>query len=172
VEPIVFSVNDSVPDMVHSDNDTGGFMQIDFSNAYNTISRKVLAEAVCSETPSLRGIFRFFYNTPSALLVQVDGKMSCMLSVEGGRQGDPLMPFFFSLAIKPLVKFFFFFLQPVGREFCLLCHLRLLTKMALRTLGDSSGHTSTTSTCHSSKVFPRKTSLISSCQLTFARNTT
>ena len=48
MEPIVFSVNDSVPDMVHSDNDTGGFMQIDFSNAYNTISRKVLAEAVCS----------------------------------------------------------------------------------------------------------------------------
>ena len=27
-----------------------------------------------------------------------------MLSAEGGRQGDPLMPFFFSLAIKPLVN--------------------------------------------------------------------
>jgi hypothetical protein len=82
-----------------------GFLALDFSNAFNTLSRHHVAAMVQRDAHSLLGIFRFFYNLPSALLVRGrNGRIHEILSQEGGRQGDPLFPFFFSLGVKDLVQ--------------------------------------------------------------------
>ena len=101
-EPVIWSARDAVPSALNT-----GLLKIDFSNAFNTLSRHATAQAIQDSPHSrhLLGIYRFLYQRPSHLLVSSSSGETVMLSSDtGGRQGDPLFPFLFSLTISPLVQ--------------------------------------------------------------------
>ena len=111
-ETLIWSASDAVFAMVDQNVDLNldpeeleEFVSLDFSNAFNTLSRHATASAIKENVPQHLGFFRFFYGTPSTLLVKgKSGAMHEIVSAEGGRQGDPLFPFWFSLTIRPLVE--------------------------------------------------------------------
>ena len=103
VEPIIWSIQDSIGEL----GPRGALVQVDWANAFNTLCRHATAKALAEEpgTRHLLGVYRFLYNTPSALLVPVsDGSTATLWSKTGGRQGDPLFPFLFSVTVRPLVR--------------------------------------------------------------------
>ena len=82
---------------------TNGISSLDLTNAFNTVSRHHLASVLGVSVPSLLGYFRWGYGVASDLFVRGPKSVHVIKSREGGRQGDPMFPFFFSLAIRPLV---------------------------------------------------------------------
>jgi hypothetical protein len=60
-----------------------------------------IASSVARYAPTLYKIAAWAYNQPS-LLVTLN--QEGLASVEGARQGDPLAPLFFSLAIRPTLE--------------------------------------------------------------------
>ncbi len=91
-------------DAVHEMDPRGALIQVQLSNTFNTLCRHATAKAIAEDPASrhLLGIFRFLYQTPSALLVPAsDGSTATLLSQTAGRQGDPIFPFLFSLTIRP-----------------------------------------------------------------------
>lgn len=85
----------------------GGVLAIDFSNAFNTISRRAMAEGLARDpkTSNLLPLFRLMYDSPSAsIVIDNEGQPHRIECQVGGRQGDPLMPLLFSLACRDLVK--------------------------------------------------------------------
>jgi hypothetical protein len=87
---------------------SGTICSTDFTNAFNTRSRAVIAHALHEarhQHPRVEKAFRFYhwaYGTASPLLVYgPDGGLrECLSSAEGVRQGDPLSAFFFALSIQ------------------------------------------------------------------------
>jgi hypothetical protein len=101
-EPVIHSVRDAARAARQSH-----FVKLDYANAFNTLSRQAIAAAIQSDdaTRHLLGYFRCAYNEPSVLLVTAaSGEIKTLYSRTGGRQGDPLFPFLFSLTIKPLLQ--------------------------------------------------------------------
>ena len=72
--------------------------EIDFTNAFNTVERSVIAEQVTRFFPQLTTWFELCYGNPSRLLVRHQNPLS---SERGVQQGDPLGPFLFALALQP-----------------------------------------------------------------------
>ena len=98
VEAAVTSIEDSIPWA------SNGLVGIDFRNAFNTVSRRAMADAVRRRAPKLAGIFQVLYNEPSDLVcVDTQGKATTLKSATGGRQGDPLMPLLFSMVMRELL---------------------------------------------------------------------
>ena len=107
VESVIWGITSSIfGDNVNDDvDDDENFQTIDFSNAFNTVSRFQIASVVRKETPHLYRFVKFLYNDKSPLLTRdSEGNPQTLWSKTGVRQGDPLGPFLFSLAIKDLVK--------------------------------------------------------------------
>lgn len=105
VEPIVRAVERAVEGSTAQ-----GFTHLtslDFSNAFNTVDRKDIAAAVRSHAPPLFRLAKWAYNQPSQLIFSAqhgNGPPPRLLSAQGVRQGDPLGPLFFSLAVRPLLQ--------------------------------------------------------------------
>jgi hypothetical protein len=97
VDETVCHINDSV------ELSANGMSSFDLTNAFNSVSRHHLATVVGVETPFLLGYFRWGYGVASSLFVRGSKEVHELHSREGGRQGDPMFPFLFSLAIRPLV---------------------------------------------------------------------
>ncbi len=73
---------------------------LDFTNAFNTVDRREIACALKEYAPSLYRTAKWAYNSTTDL-VQGD---HILKSSAGVRQGDPLGPVLFSLAIRPSLE--------------------------------------------------------------------
>ena len=81
-------------------------VQLDFKNAFNTISRSLIYSQLQTHFPSLLPYFLARYAQPSLLQVVGPGSSldTTIFSQEGIQQGDPLGPFFFSLALQAVTS--------------------------------------------------------------------
>ena len=70
---------------------------LDMSNAFNSISRAVIAEATFIHAPQLYRLTKWAYGEPTPLIL---GDGTIIPSSEGVRQGCPLGPFLFSLGLR------------------------------------------------------------------------
>ena len=78
--------------------------QLDFRNAFNTISRPLIRREIVKHFPSLLGYFDARYGGATRLRLRSDDPAHAyILSREGVQQGDPLGPLFFSLALHALL---------------------------------------------------------------------
>jgi hypothetical protein len=84
---------------LQSKSDGQAFVKLDFTNAFNTIRRDCVLEAVASVCPDLLPFALSSYGSPSNLWLG-DRTLS---SEEGVQQGDPLGPLLFCLTIQPLL---------------------------------------------------------------------
>ena len=74
-------------------------LQIDFRNAFNSLSREQMLPAILSRCPLLYRYAVACYGQPASLFA--DGFQ--LESSDGEHQGDPLAPAFFAATIQPLV---------------------------------------------------------------------
>ncbi len=75
-------------------------VKLDFANAFNTLRRDCMLEAVAREVPELYSFVHTAYTVDPILQYGVD----IVRSTEGPQQGDPLGPLEFCLTIHPLLK--------------------------------------------------------------------
>jgi hypothetical protein len=76
-------------------------VQLDFKNAFNEISRDLIWRQLQAHFPELCPYFRLRYGSPTKLLMM--GDPIPIFSSTGVQQGDPLGPFFFSLALQAVI---------------------------------------------------------------------
>lgn len=97
-ESILHSVNRILHQKGNSSSMT--MLLVDFSNAFNLVSRSAMLQEVRIHCPSISKWVDFCYSQPPRLYYN-DSTLS---SAQGVQQGDPLGPFLFSLTLHPLVK--------------------------------------------------------------------
>jgi len=76
------------------------FVKLDFSNAFNSIRRDNMFEAVANTCPGLLPFILSAYGSPSFLWMGD----SILSSEEGVQQGDPLRPLLFCLTMQPCFR--------------------------------------------------------------------
>lgn len=79
-------------------------VSLDFFNAFNEGSRRILAGAAKKYIPRLLRLARWCYDGRTPLFVQGEGDLEVIWSSAGVRQGDPMGPYFFSIMIRDLVE--------------------------------------------------------------------
>ncbi|KAG7527236.1 hypothetical protein FFLO_07136 [Filobasidium floriforme] len=78
---------------------------LDFSNAFNALSRTELATGLRAHAPGLFRAAKWAYGSATDLVLSgADGKQHVLRSSEGVRQGDPFGPLFFSLGVRHLLE--------------------------------------------------------------------
>jgi hypothetical protein len=73
-------------------------VQLDLRNAFNTLSRQQMLEAVAQRCPSLLPFATLPYANPTPLRLR--GSAATIASTRGVHQGDPCSPLFFALALQ------------------------------------------------------------------------
>ena len=79
-----YSLRDTLQKYAESD---FGLLKIDFSNAFNQVSRSAFVQATCSEFPGLANWTNWCYGEESTLLYD---HREVITSSSGVQQGDPL----------------------------------------------------------------------------------
>lgn len=95
-----------------------GLLKVDFANAFNTISRRLIREALVEGGTQYTDLLTYFdahYPTfddwrehagefPRLIVPLANGTTFHLLSAEGVQQGDPLAPVFFALGLSKMMK--------------------------------------------------------------------
>jgi len=77
---------------------------LDFSNAFNSVSRDDIANGINTFAPDFLNAARWAYGIESDLFLRTEeGAPIVIMSSSGVRQGDPFGPQFFSLAVRPIL---------------------------------------------------------------------
>ena len=76
-------------------------LQLDFRNAFNTVLREALLQAIKEQCPWFLAYAKACYGS-AVRLFSVDGLL--LFSREGVQQGDPCGPLFFAVAIAALTR--------------------------------------------------------------------
>ena len=84
----------------HRDDENWALLQVDLTNAFNSIDRGLMLEEVSLRSPELTTWANFCYARHSHLFL--DGHP--ISSQQGVQQGDPLGPLFFSLCWQRIVE--------------------------------------------------------------------
>ena len=103
VEPMVWAIRNDIVQHGGQDQDLG-VLAVDFTNAFNSVSRSVMDSMVREHAPSIWTFAKLLYGAPSLLFVRDGNDNRVIESCEGTRQGDPLGPLLFSLALRPLLE--------------------------------------------------------------------
>jgi len=78
---------------------------VDATNAFNSISRQKVFDAVAKEFPAFMKYMGTFYGQPTPVVfTRQDGTIGTCWQTEGVQQGDPLGPFAFSIGLHALVQ--------------------------------------------------------------------
>jgi len=84
-----------------NDNNNNKYVKLDFANAFNSVRRDALLEAVARDIPEL---YRFMYATYEKCNPILKFGDFVISSAEGVQQGDPFGPLEFCLVINPLIR--------------------------------------------------------------------
>jgi len=98
VEPVIRTIQRAINGDLDQPYTT--LTSLDFSNAFNTVDRTDIALALKEYAPSLYRTAKWAYNSPTDLVLGDN----ILKSSTGVRQGDPLGPVLFSLAIRPTLE--------------------------------------------------------------------
>ncbi|KAL0210921.1 hypothetical protein P9112_009219 [Eukaryota sp. TZLM1-RC] len=86
-------------DVFFNSSDSNYIFNLDFKNAFNSVSRSSILPLLQKHFPEVEPFFYSFYGKSSILVYENFD----LLSSSGVKQGDPLGPFFFCLAIHSLM---------------------------------------------------------------------
>ncbi|KAL0222844.1 hypothetical protein P9112_002234 [Eukaryota sp. TZLM1-RC] len=86
-------------DVFFNSSDSNYIFNLDFKNAFNSVSRSSILPLLQKHFPEVESFFYSFYGKSSTLVYENFD----LLSSSGVKQGYPLGPFFFCLAIHPLM---------------------------------------------------------------------
>ncbi|KAL0240721.1 hypothetical protein GEMRC1_005957 [Eukaryota sp. GEM-RC1] len=77
-------------DLFFNSHDDNSILNLDFKNAFNSVSCKSVFAAIENDSPELMSYFYLFYGKPSDLIYD----SYSLKSMSGVKQGDPLGPLF------------------------------------------------------------------------------
>ncbi|KAL0218848.1 hypothetical protein P9112_004501 [Eukaryota sp. TZLM1-RC] len=86
-------------DVYFNSNTSNYIFNLDFKNAFNAVKRSSILLLLQTHFPEAESFFYNFYGSQSTLVYEEFN----LISSSGVKQGDPLGPFFFCLAIHPLM---------------------------------------------------------------------
>jgi hypothetical protein len=102
VEPVVRAVERALEGSL--DQPYTHLTSLDFSNAFNTVDRRDIAEGLRQYAPVLYRAGRWAYGCTSSLVLGSPEGRHIITSAQGVRQGDPMGPLMFSLGIRSLLR--------------------------------------------------------------------
>ena len=100
VNSAVEAIPHAVQNLINNFEPNHSVLTLDFNNAFNSLSRPPMLKAIFESSPLVHDFASWTYSQHSYLFIQGKIIMSC----KGVRQGDPLGPYYFALALQELVK--------------------------------------------------------------------